>query len=174
MKIVATSTHSKSAKATATDEWQLTMSDTCSANKIALDASLINSNSGTAVSDFTYTIGTAAVTKKPLISTIQTNADCPITSKLYVYSDASNSWVDQTTPSSPYNTWISTFTAASGTLVVNQAAGAYQASSTYKVKITFVDALALDPAAITIESTFDVTIVHTCATNPFTISDQTD
>ena len=34
--------------------------------------------------------------------------------------------------------------------------------------------LALDPAAITIESTFDVTIVHTCATNPFTISDQAD
>ena len=70
MKIVATSTHSKSSKATATDEWQLTMSDTCSANKIALDASLTNSNSGTAVSDFTYTIGTGAVTKKPLISTI--------------------------------------------------------------------------------------------------------
>jgi hypothetical protein len=34
--------------------------------------------------------------------------------------------------------------------------------------------LALDPAAITIESTFDVTIVHTCDTNPFTISDQAD
>jgi hypothetical protein len=59
-------------------------------------------------------------------------------------------------------------------LEVNQAAGAYQPSATYKVKITFVDALALDPTAITIESTFDVTIVHTCATNPFTISDQPD
>jgi len=70
MKIVAISTHSKSSKATATDEWQLTMSDTCSANKIALDASLANSNSGNAVNDFTYTIGTASVTKQPLISTI--------------------------------------------------------------------------------------------------------
>jgi hypothetical protein len=70
MKIVATSTHSKTAKATATDEWYLTMSDTCSANRIALDASLTNSNGGTAVSDFTYTIGTTSVTKKPLISTI--------------------------------------------------------------------------------------------------------
>jgi len=59
-------------------------------------------------------------------------------------------------------------------LEVSQAAGAYQASATFKVKITFVDVLALNPHAITIESTFDVTIVHTCATNPFTISDQTD
>lgn len=32
--------------------------------------------------------------------------------------------------------------------------------------------LALDPTAITVESTFDVAIVHTCDTNPFTISDQ--
>ena len=32
----------------------------------------------------------------------------------------------------------------------------------------------MDPAAITVESTFDVTIVHTCDTNAFTISDQTD
>jgi len=29
-----------------------------------------NSNSGTAVSDFTYTIGTASVSKKPLISAV--------------------------------------------------------------------------------------------------------
>jgi hypothetical protein len=71
MKIVATSTHSKTSKASATDEWQLTMSDKCSANKIALDGTTYaNSNSGTAVSDFTYTIGTASVSKKPLISAV--------------------------------------------------------------------------------------------------------
>lgn len=91
MKIVATSTNSKSAKASVTDDFTLTMSDTCAANKIALDGTTYaNSNSGTAVSDFTYTIGQAAVTKKPLISTVETNANCPVTSKLYVYSEAAN------------------------------------------------------------------------------------
>ena len=97
MKIVATSTNSKAAKALVTDEFTLTMSDTCAANKIVLaatSATYPNSNSGTVVSDFTYTIGSTTVTKKPQISTIQANSDCPITSKLYVYSEADNAWVD--------------------------------------------------------------------------------
>jgi len=42
------------------------------------------------------------------------------------------------------------------------------------VKITFTDPLAIDPAAITVETTFDVTVQHTCDNNPFTISNQAD
>jgi hypothetical protein len=49
----------------------ITIQHKCSYNKIALDGTTYaNSNSGTAVSDFTYTIGTASVSKKPLISAV--------------------------------------------------------------------------------------------------------
>lgn len=95
MKIVAYSTYSKSSGKTVEDTFLLTMSDGCAANKIALDGTTYaNSNAGTAVSDFSYTIGTTAVPVKPLISTVSTLAACPITSKLYVFNPATNAWVD--------------------------------------------------------------------------------
>jgi len=123
MKIVATSTHSKTSGKVVEDLFKLTMGDACSLNKIALDGTTYaNSNGGTAISNFSYTIGTAAVSKKPLISTIQTLASCPITSKLFVFNSATNVWVEQTTPS---YSWISSFTATSGQVTINQAAGVY-------------------------------------------------
>ena len=95
MKIVAASTYSKSSGKTVEDDFKLTMSDGCASNKIALDGTTYaNSNAGTAVSDFSYTIGTTAVPVKPLISTVSTLAACPITSKLYVFNPATNAWVD--------------------------------------------------------------------------------
>ena len=52
----------------------------CADNKIALNNSLANARTGTTVFDFTYTIGNTQVDKTPLISTLNTNADCPIVS----------------------------------------------------------------------------------------------
>jgi hypothetical protein len=57
-------------------------------------------------------------------------------------------------------------------VTINQAAGAYQTKATYAMKITFTDPLANNPTAITVAAEFDVTIVHTCDTNPFTLTDQ--
>ena len=115
MKIIATSTYSKSVSSTVTDVFMLTMSDNCAQNKIALDGtSYGNANTGTAISDFSYVIGSASITKLPIISTVKTNASCPIVSKLYVFDPVANVWIDQTTPSAPYNSWISSFTGTSG------------------------------------------------------------
>jgi hypothetical protein len=94
MKIVATSTYSTSTGKTIEDTFLLTMSDRCAANKIALDASLANSNGGTAIIDFAYLIGSGSTVKKPLISAVETNANCPITSKLYVFDPSQNVWID--------------------------------------------------------------------------------
>jgi hypothetical protein len=44
----------------------------------------------------------------------------------------------------------------------------------YQVKITFYDVLTIDPVATTKEWIFDVTVRHTCDTNPFTINEQPD
>jgi hypothetical protein len=56
-------------------------------------------------------------------------------------------------------------------LSVHQAQVVYQQAATYKVKINFSDLLTISPSAITVEWIFDVTVVHTCDTNPFTISE---
>lgn len=122
MKIVATSTYSKTTGQTVTDDFLLTMSDNCATNKIALDGTTYsNANAGTSISDFSYLIGSTAITKLPIISAVQPNSSCPIVAKLYVFDPAANKWIDQTTPSAPYNAWISSFTGTSGQLVINQA-----------------------------------------------------
>jgi hypothetical protein len=115
LKIVCTSTYSKTASKAAEDFFLLTMSDICAANKIALDGTTYpNANAGAAVNDFTYTIGGTAVSKTPLISTVQLNSSCPVTARLYVFDAAQNKWIDQTTPSAPYNSWINGFVTTSG------------------------------------------------------------
>lgn len=127
MKIVATSVHSKTSLSQVSDEFSLTLSDTCGANKIALDlTTYANNNAGVAVSSFTYTINSTAVSKKPAISTVKTNAECPIQSKLYIFQASDSTWLDQTTPTSPYTDWIKTFNPATGELVVEKL-GSYAA-----------------------------------------------
>jgi len=42
------------------------------------------------------------------------------------------------------------------------------------MKITFTDPLANDPVAITVAALFDVTVYHTCDSNPFTLTDQSN
>lgn len=174
MKIVATSVYSKTSQNVVTDEFSLTLSDLCGANKIALDlVTFANNNAGAAVSSFTYTINSAPVSKKPAISTIKTNLECPIASKLYIFQTADSTWLEQTVPSAPYTDWIKSFDPATGELQVEKL-GAYTGLENYKVKITFTDPLALDPAAITVQSFFDVTIIHTCTSNNFALTPQLD
>jgi hypothetical protein len=149
MRIVATSTYSKSVLNTINDEFTLTLSDTCGGNELALDAiSYPNVNGGSAVSNFVYHIDDAAVSKKPVFSAKVALASCPISSKLYIFKATDNTWLDQTVPDGTYP-WIQSFDAASGTLVVYQS-GAFQTSATYTVRITFTDPLALNPALTTV------------------------
>jgi hypothetical protein len=106
MRIVATSTYSKSSSSSINDEFTLTLSDTCGGNEIALDSiSWANTNGGSAVSNFVYRIDDPAVSKKPAISTKVAMASCPISSKLYIFRPTDNTWVDQTVPDNTYP-WI--------------------------------------------------------------------
>jgi hypothetical protein len=106
---------------------------------------------------------------------VNTNSDCPILSKLFLWSDADNKWLDQTASRiAPYSTWISGFSTTTGMLSVYQAQVIYQVAVKYQVKITFYDVLTIDPVATTKEWVFDVTVRHTCDTNPFTINEQVD
>lgn len=122
VRVSVSSTDSISASRSAIYLFELIIKHKCADNKIALDASLANARIGTVVSGFTYTIGATQIDRTPLISTINTNADCPIASKLLSWNDPTNAWVDQTAARiAPYNTWISGFDATTGKLSVHQA-----------------------------------------------------
>jgi hypothetical protein len=92
----------------------LTLSDSCSANLIALDGTTYTNKlntSGISIDDFSYTIGTTAVSKLPLFTTIRTNTACPIQAKLYVFDEVTNKWVDKT---SSFPSYISNFSTTNG------------------------------------------------------------
>ena len=81
LKIVATSTYSKTTLRSVSNEFTLTLSDGCSANKIALDGTTYSNRlntSGISIADFSYTIGDTAVPKLPLFTTVRANDACPI------------------------------------------------------------------------------------------------
>ena len=97
-----------------TDEFTLTLSDNCSLNKIALDGTTYANKlniAGISIDDFSYTIGTTAVSKLPLFTTVRANAACPIQAKLYVFDEVTNKWVDKT---SSFPTYISAFSTTTG------------------------------------------------------------
>jgi hypothetical protein len=123
MKIVATSTYSKTATRAVEDSFILTLSDSdpdnyvvpCANNKLATDGTTYaNANGGSHVNDFIYTIGGAAIDVLPLVSSSYSNAECPVESKLFVYDEYSNLWVDQTPPIAFNFPWISGFLPATG------------------------------------------------------------
>jgi len=92
----------------------LTLSDSCSANLIALDGTTYTNQlniSGISIDDFSYTIGTPAVVKLPLVTTVRANTDCPIQAKLYVLDEVTNKWVEKT---SSFPAYISSFSTTTG------------------------------------------------------------
>lgn len=118
MRITATSTYSRSAQSSVSDDFTLTLSDTCGGNQLALDSiSYPNVNGGAAVSNFNYHIDDAAVSKQPAVSAKVSMVSCPITAKLYIFRPTDNTWIDQTVPDGTYS-WIQSFTSSTGTLVV--------------------------------------------------------
>jgi len=90
---------------------------------------------------------------------------------LYVYRTSDNTWIDQTAGpwTAPYD-WIKSFNTANGEIQIEYIA-VYSPPFTNKVRIDFTDPLALNPALITVQAIFDVSITSRCDNNPFTIND---
>ena len=64
------------------------------------DGSLANSSGGSAINDFDYKVtvtgsGTQVILN-PLYSSSLSMVSCPLTATLFVWDDASNKWIDQT------------------------------------------------------------------------------
>jgi hypothetical protein len=93
-------TESVSASKSVVYLFQVIIKHKCADNKIALNNSLANVRTAIPslpdqpIVDFTYTIGNTQVDKTQLISTVNTNADCPILSQLFIWVDSDNAWKD--------------------------------------------------------------------------------
>jgi len=81
---------------TATDEFTLTLQETCLNNKLKLDGTLAFSSSGTYIGDLEYKITTSssALTLTPLYSSSLNPLSCPLTAVLYIWDSTKNIWVD--------------------------------------------------------------------------------
>ena len=177
-----TSTYSQTQLKIATDEFLLTLEESCYYNKLALDGSLASSSGGILnIPNQQYKVtvlasATPAVNLLPLYSSSIIPTSCPLTAYFYVWDDVNNVWVDKSALNAqPFTGFVQADTGAThaaGKLTIYQTSATPIAEKIYRVKIKITDLKSADPIKNAIEHEFNVDVYHACQRN--TLSFNTD
>jgi len=167
-----TSTYSTSSLKLAWDEFTLTLQEGCYNNQLKMDGSLAHSSGGSLANPADYMVtspATADTVLLPLYSSSLLPADCPLTATMFVWDDATNSWIDSTVLTTPpfvdFTQLDTGTTHDAGTLTISQESAAFISERIYKVKISITDLQSSDPVANAIEHVYTVDIYHACQRN---------
>lgn len=138
---------------------QFTISNPCVNNAL--------SKSGNGLQDQTYAFASTAIVLYPssFLTTSVSQATCPLTYTYYVWSDAQDNWVLQSSNSAPF----SAFSTSDGALTVSTSESSiFQPSTatsmTYRVKWVITDQYS-NSNSNQVEEVFDLTVEDQCANN---------